>query len=195
MPAAVRPRLLLGKVYRTRDLARFSKNPSRMAKRLVAEGELRPLAHGIFVRPQQTKFGQAPPSREELMRAYLKGRRFVFSGPEQWNALSLGSTAMFASQLVYNESRSGKVTLGGRQFVLRRVAFPQNPTAEYFAVDLLKNHRQAGVSVGRIGNELARSVAEGRLSAGELRRNANRYGTKASARVVEHAIAAAMGTT
>ncbi len=194
MPAAVRPKLKPGKVYRTKDLAKYGKNSPRMAKRLVAEGQLQPLAHGLFVHPESSKFGPVPPSREELMRGYLNGGRFVFSGPEQWNALSLGSTALFASQLVYNETRSGEVELGGRHFTLRRVAFPDACSAEYFAVDLLKNHRKAGVSLRQVETELSRAILEGRLNPSKLKRNAKCYGTKSTETVVERAIAAAVRT-
>ena len=192
MPAAVRPKLKRGKAYRTRDLARYGKNPSRLAKRLVTEGRLQPLARGLFVHPERSKFGQVPPGREELMRAYLNKGRFIFSGPEQWNALGLGSTAMFASQLVYNETRSGEVKLGGRSFTLRRVAFPDAPTAEYYAVDLMKNHRKAGISLAQIETELCRAIAEGRFKPSKLRSNVKRYGTKSVETAVENAIAAAV---
>ncbi len=192
MPAAARPKLKPGKVYRTMDLEKYGKNAPRLAKRLVGEGRLHPLGRGIFVHRETSKFGALPPSREELMRAYLNGGRFIFSGPEQWNVLNLGSTALFASQLVYNEARSGEVELGGRRFTLRRVAFPQNPAAEYFAIDLIKNHRQAGVSVGRIEKAVSRAVAEGRLKPSELRRSAKRYGRKSTETVVETAISRAM---
>jgi hypothetical protein len=55
------------------------------------------------------------------MRAFLDGGPFVFTSPERWNALGLGSTAVFAAPLVYNTKRSGAFELGGRRFVLRRV--------------------------------------------------------------------------
>ena len=61
MPAAIRPKLKAGKVYRTSELARFGTNPPRIAKRLVSEGQLRPLAHGLFVHPEISKFGEVPP--------------------------------------------------------------------------------------------------------------------------------------
>jgi hypothetical protein len=191
MPAAVRPKLIPGRVYRTEQLARYGKNPSRLAKRLVAEGKLRPLAHGMFIHPQETKFGAAPATSQALMRSYLKGGHFVFSGPEQWNALSLGATAMFGPELVYNERRTGKVTLGGRQFLLRRVAFPEHPTPEYFAIDLLKNHRMAGISMREIELAMSRAIRGGRLRRSELRSNASLYGTKRAVQVVDHAIAGA----
>ncbi len=191
MPAAAIPSFKPGKVYRTQDLKRFGRNAPRLAKRLVAEGHLRPVARGLFVHPEVSKFGPVPPTREALMRAYLNGGRFLFSGPEQWNALGLGSTALFASQLVYNTTRSGEVALGRRRFVLRRVAFPKNPSAEYFVIDLLKNHRKAGVPLGRIVPELTRAVATGRLSRTELREQAALYGTTSTQRIVESAIVAA----
>ena len=125
------------------------------------------------------------------MGGFLKGRPFIFSGPEQWNSLGLGSTAMFTAQLVYNHVRSGEVTLGGRRFVLRRVAFRESPSPEYFAVDLIKNHRKAGVSLEVIRTKLASAVAEGRLRRSHLRREARRFGTKAALECVEEAIALA----
>ena len=82
-----------GRVYRTRDLATWSANPPRLAKRLVDQGELVPLAHGLFARPKQSRFGPVPPLDEEIMRAFLDGGAFVFTGPERWNALGLGTTA------------------------------------------------------------------------------------------------------
>jgi len=190
MPAAIRPKLKPGKVYRTSELARYGTNPPRIAKRLVSEGELKPLAHGLFVHPESSRFGEVPPSKEELMRGYLKGRPFVFSGPEQWNSLGLGSTSMFAAQLVYNHVRTGEVMLGGRRFILRRVAFPESPPPEYFAVDLIKNHRKAGVSLEVIRMKLAIAVAEGRLKRSRLRREAKRFGTRTTLECVEEAIAA-----
>ena len=191
MPAATRPKLKPGKVYRTRDLQRYGKNAPRMAKRLVSEGQLRPIAHGLFVHPETSSFGEVPPSKEELMRGYLKGRPFIFSGPEQWNPLRLGSTAMFTAQLVYNNVRSGEVVFGGRRFILRRVAFPETPSPEYFTVDLTKNHQKVGVSLDLICSRLTHAIAEGRLKPSKLRREAKRFGTKASVACVEKAIAAA----
>ena len=191
MPAAARPRLKPGKVYRTKDLARYGKNTPRLAKRLVAEGQLRPLAHGLFVHPEKSKFGSVPPNSEELMRGYLNRGRFIFSGPRQWNALGLGSTALFASQLVYNDVRTGEVELGGRRFTLRRVAFPNSPTAEYYAVDLIKNHRKAGISLRRIEEKLGRAIARRRFEPTRLRQIAKRYGTRSAETVVENAIVAA----
>lgn len=98
-----------GRVYRTRDLATWSANAPRLAKRLVDQGELVPLAHGLFAHPKQSRFGPVPPLDEEIMRAFLDGGPFVFTGPERWNALGLGTTAVFTVPLVYNTSARARL--------------------------------------------------------------------------------------
>src|SRR5919197_5697510 len=146
MPAPSHPELEPGRVYRTRDLAAWGSNAPRLAKRLVRDGVLVPLAHGLFAHPRHGRFGTVPPTDDELMRAFLDGAPFVFTGPDRWNALGLGTTAMFAVPLVYNTKRSGTFELGGRRFVLRRVAFPERPQREWYAVDLLEHADEAGAS-------------------------------------------------
>lgn len=54
-----------------------------------------------------------PPSAKEVVRAFVKDSPYVFTGPEYWNALGLGSTAVFPVQPVYNTKRSGEYQLGG----------------------------------------------------------------------------------
>src|SRR5688500_1422314 len=127
MNAPATPHLTPGRVYRTRELARWSANAPRLAKRLVREGALRPLAHGLFVHPKKGRFGEVPPTDDELMRSFLDDTPFVFTGPDRWNALGLGSTSLFATALVYITKRSGTFELNGRRFALRRVQFPKKP--------------------------------------------------------------------
>ena len=134
MSTAAQPQLEPGRAYRTRDLRRWSANPTRLARRLVDEGKLREASHGLYYAPIPTRFGPAPPPSEELLRAFLGGEPFLVTGPPYWNALGLGSTAMFAVTLVYNTRRSGEFQLGGRRFLLRRVYFPETPTAEWFVI-------------------------------------------------------------
>ena len=100
-----------------------------------------------------------PPTDEELIRAFLDGTPFVFTGPDRWNALGLGSTALFAAPLVYNTKRSGTFELGGRKFVLRRVAFPESPPVEWFVIDLLEHADQAGTSRADVAMALARALS------------------------------------
>lgn len=183
-----RPYLEPGRVYRTRDLATWSANAPRLAKRLVAQGELVPLAHGLFARPKQSRFGPVPPLDEEIMRAFLDGGPFVFSGPERWNALGLGTTAVFAVPLVYNTKRSGTFTFGKRRFVLRRVAFPHDTPTEWFVVDLMEHADQAAASPDDVADVLARALALGKFHRERLRDMAKRYGSRATIARVERAL-------
>lgn len=188
MSTAARPQLEPGRAYRTRDLRRWSANPTRLARRLVNEGKLREAAHGLYYAPVPSKFGPAPAADEELLRAYLCGEPFLVTGPPHWNALGLGSTAMFATTLVYNTRRTGEVVLGGRRFLLRRVYFPEDPTPEWFVVDLLQHHDMAGVALSELREALAATLQLGRWDRERLREMAETYGTKATLALVENAL-------
>lgn len=189
MTAPAQPVLEPGHVYRTRDLAAWGANAPRLAKRLVKKGMLLQLAPGLFVHPKRGRFGIVPASDEEILRAFLDGGPFVVTGPERWNALGLGSTAAFAAPLVYNTKRSGTFDLGGRRFVLRRVAFPPQPSAEWYAIDLLENADKAGASRADLAVALARGVALGKFDRDRLRDVARRFGTKETQALVEPALA------
>jgi len=181
------PNLKPGVVYRTRDLGRWGANPSRLAKRLVAEGQLVPLRHGLFVHPKHGRFGTVPPDDRELMRAFVGGP-FVFTGPDRWNALGLGSTAAFANPLVYNTKRSGLFDMGGRTFRLRRVDFPRKPTPEWFVVDLFDHADEAGADRRELTLALSRAIADGRLDNARLRQMSRRFGSMRTQALVESAI-------
>ena len=193
MSLASAPRLRPGRVYRTHDLERWSANAPRLAQRLVRDGKLLPLAHGLFASPGKSRFGAVPPSEHEVMRAFLEGGPFVFTGPDRWNALGLGTTAVFAMPLVYNTKRSGEFELGGRRYLLRRVAFPKTVTAEWFAVDLFEHASQAGTSRADLAEALVRALSRGVFDRERLREMANRYGTKQTAALVDSALEASGG--
>lgn len=194
MTTAAHPELRAGQTYRTRDLARWGKNPARLARRLVREGRLREVTHGLYYTPVPSKFGPAPVADEVLLRAFLDGEPFLISGPPRWNALGLGATAMFASTLVYNTLRTGDFTLAGRTFGLRRVYFPEAPTPEWFVVDLLKHHDMAGVALSELRTNLVATLRLGRWDLERLREMVATYGTKAIAALVEECIAEARPT-
>lgn len=177
MTASARPNLEPGKVYRTSDLARWSANPTRLAARLVDQGELVRLRRGLFAAPRASRWGNVPPSDDALLTSFLGGSPYIVTGPPRWNALGLGATAMFAMPLVYNTLRSGVFDLGGRPFLLRRVRFPTNPPPEWFAVDLLMNAEQAGASLTALMGALARAVLAGRLDRARLQQMAKAYAT------------------
>jgi len=190
MSTAAKPDLQPGRAYRTRDLRRWSANPTRLAKRLVREGKLRQAAHGLFYAPVPSRFGPAPPDETELLRAFFAGRPFIISGPPRWNALGLGATAMFASTLVYNTRRTGEFTLDGRPYLLRRVLFPEHPSPEFYVVDLIQHHDMAGVSLAELEGRLVATLKQGRWDRERLVEMAERFGTKATLALVERCLAA-----
>ena len=179
-----------GRVYRTAEFGRWTRNPTRLAARLAERGTLRRLGHGLYLRPHSSHFGDVPPSDEALLRAFLGDAPFVVTGPPAWNALGLGATAVHADTLVYNTKRSGTFVLGGRTFRLRRVAFPECPPAEWFVVDLLEHANAAGVSRVDVVGALGRALAAGRFDAERLRALTGRYAGQAVQTMLEPLLAA-----
>jgi hypothetical protein len=175
-----------GEVFRTRELR--TKNPARYARQLVAEGKLRQLQRGLYAVPKPTRFGEAPPPSENLVTKFLGGSDFVFTGPDRWNALGLGTTAMFVEQLVYNRKRTGTFDLAGQRFRLRRVAFPRKPSPEWFVVDLFENAAAVGGSHETLTAALGNSLREGRFDREALSRAAKKYGTKRTRDAVARAL-------
>jgi hypothetical protein len=191
MSLAAQPKLKPGKAYRTRELRRFGANPARLARRLVLEGKLQQAAHGLYYAPVQSRFGQAPPTDDEILRGFLGDSPFVITGPPKWNALGLGATAMFAATLAYNQKRSGEFTFDGRRFLLRRVYFPEAPSPEWFVIDLLQHHEMAGIALAELRDRLIATLREGRWNRERLRAMAGQYGTKATLALVEQCLRAA----
>jgi hypothetical protein len=193
MPAPSQPQLEAGRVYRTRDLAAWGANAPRLAKRLVRDGVLVSLGRGLFVRPKRGRFGVVPPADNEIMRAFLDGTPFVLMGPERWNTLRLGTTAMFAAPLVCNTKRSGTFEIGSRRFILRRVAFPARPTPDWYVIDLFEHAAEAGSSRPELAAALARAVGRGRFDCDLLLLMARRFGTRPTQVLVEAAVRARRG--
>ncbi len=183
------PRLRTGRVYRTKDLRQWSANPARLADRLVAEGTLRKLRRGLYHRPRTSRFGDIPPADRELVRAFLGSRNFVFTGPDKWNTLGLGSTGVAATRLVYNRRRTENAELDGRRFRFRRVQFPKDTTPEWYVVDLFENAGLAGVDREDLARNLKRALDQNRFDPDQLSDVASRYGSRSTQRLVEGALA------
>lgn len=175
-PASVH--LSPGTVYRTAHLGRWGANPTRLARRLEAEGRLRRLAQGLYYAPAKSKFGEVPPSDEALLDAFLDGSPWTVTGPPQWNALALGSTQLFARPLVYNTKLSGTRKVGGRSFEFKRVAFPAEPSPEWFVVDLMRNAARVGLERDELKDRLRTALREGRFSSSRLQEMASRFGRR-----------------
>jgi hypothetical protein len=175
MAPAATPELVPGTVLRTAALRRWGANPTRLAQRLEARGVVQRIGHGFVYVPKGTRFGTAPPTEEALLDALLGGAPYVVTGPLAWNALGLGSTAMFAHPLVYNTKRSGTVRLADRTLRLRRVAFPSQPCPEWFVIDLLENARSVGLDRQSALARLRTAVRGGRFDEQRLLQMAERF--------------------
>ena len=188
MPAATCVQLHPGDVIRTMDLRKRygAKNPSRVVKRLVSEGRLRPIERGLYAVPQPSKFGDVPPQDDTLIRKFLNTSDFIFTGPDRWNALGLGSTAVFPMRLVYNRKRHGDVELDNRRFRLRQCTrLPTKPSAEWFAIDLIENASSVGLDLETLEERLRAAVRQGSFDPVALRRVAGQYGTKPTRELVD----------
>lgn len=179
-----------GRVYRTADLAKWTANPTRLAKQLVAQGLLKPLATGLYAAPKHTKFGDAPPKPEAIMDAFLGGDPYIFTGPEYWNALQLGATALYPVHIVYNKKRTGEFQFGGHRFVLRRCNFPKRPIPEWYVIDLIKHRDDVGLDKDTIVYKLQNALTRGTLQAHTLNNVAHEFGTKEVQALIRQAIEA-----
>lgn len=132
--------LRAGRVYRREDLARVSNAVDRHLRELVAGGQLKKLAQGLYYVPRQSTFGAVPPDDHELVAAFLRDKDFLIFSPSIYNTLGLGTTQLYNRTLVYNHKRHGVFTLGNRQFDCRvKPRFPKKLTPEFLFVDMLNN--------------------------------------------------------
>lgn len=137
---ALKARLKPGHAYRREDLTRWSNAVDRHLKQLVADGTLTKMSGGLYYRPRQTVFGEAPAADEELVRRFLKDWRFLLASPNVYNRLGVGTTQLYDKTVVYNHKRHGVFSLGGRTFEFRaKPAFPNKLTREFLLVDLVNN--------------------------------------------------------
>lgn len=132
--------LRAGHVYRREDLARVSNAVDRHLRELIADGQLKKLAQGLYYAPRQSTFGAVPPDDRTLITAFLRDTEFLIFSPSIYNTLGLGTTQLYNRTLVYNHRRHGVFTLGNRQFDCRvKLRFPKKLTPEFLFVDMLNN--------------------------------------------------------
>lgn len=150
-----------GRVYRRQDLLGFSTAVDRDLKTLVAAGEVRKLAGGLYCRSLQNRFGAAPPDDKELVRAFLKTDDFLLTSYNNFTALGLGLTQVYSTYVVYNHRRAGDFQLGRKHFKFRLVpSYPASLTKEYLLVDLLNNLRNLPDDVSAVLRNLKSCLGE-----------------------------------
>jgi hypothetical protein len=182
------PPLEPGAVYRPSDFAAYSKQPSKLVVRLVKEGLLCSAGQGLNYAPKPARFGPVPPSDEALVGAFLRGARFQFTGPEYWNTLGLGGTAMFVVGMVYNDQVEGEISFNRRRFLFMKEPFPTPLRAEWFVVDFINRHDMAGVALSEVGDFLVAQLRLGKFRGDHLRRMAARFGKDEAKKLVKDSL-------
>ena len=134
--------LRAGKVYRREDLVPYSTSVDRELQQLVAAGRLTKAAQGLYYAPRKSVFGDAPPTEEAMLAAFLKDKEFLCFNPSVYNSLRLGTTQLYNKAIVYNHKRHGVFKLDHRHYDFRmkhRFPLPGQVTTEYLLVDMLNN--------------------------------------------------------
>jgi hypothetical protein len=171
----LRKHLRSGKLYRRKDLEKWSAAVDRHLKELVLAGDLVKLSGGLYLCPKQTAFGHAPADDKELTRAFLKDNRFLLTSPNAYNALGVGTTQLYNETVVYNHKRHGRFKLGGRVFEFRRKPyFPKRLTEEFLLVDLVNNLKQLAEEPEQVLRQVKKKALQ--LNPTSLRRAAHEYG-------------------
>jgi len=125
-------------VYRRTDLLRWSNSVDRHLKKLIAGGTLQKLRRGLYYRPRQFEFGEAPADEKALLKAFLGTNRCVVISPNVYNQLGVGTTQLYNTRVVYNQERNGTFLFGNRIFTFkRRSRIPRQLSAEFLLVDLV----------------------------------------------------------
>lgn len=157
----MRSRLRAGKIYRRKDIQEFSGSVDRDLKILVETGTLKKVNSGIYYVPKRTAFGEAPPDRTQMVKAFLKDDKFLLTSPNNYNTLCVGTTQLYNTTVVYNHKRHGKFMLGGNCFEFRMTqVFPKTLSKEFLLVDLLNNLGTLPEDAGYIKEQVKRKLTE-----------------------------------
>jgi hypothetical protein len=168
-----------GRVYRRRDLQSFTTAIDRDLKTLVRKGEIKKLTSGIYYRPRKNPFGVTPPNDYELVRAFLKTEDFLLFSYNLFNQLGLGLTQVYNNCVIYNHKRTGRFTLGGKQFIFRIIpAYPTKVSKEYLLIDLLNNLKHLPDDTSSVLKNLSARLKD--FDQDKLKRCLNLYGNHAA---------------
>lgn len=170
--------LTAGQVYSWKDLEEYSKSPGRDLKRLVDEGLLKKVGPGLYSPFKKSRFGEVPPSEEELVRVFLKGDDFLMFSTNLYNSLGVGLTQLKNETVVYNKKRYESINLSGREFKFKRPnnGYPKKLTAEFLVVDLMNNLKSMGEDPSNLQKNVRKAVHFNKFKTELLLELANMYG-------------------
>lgn len=187
----LRRHLRPGQVYRRQDLAQWSNAVDRHLKQLVGDGTLTKLAGGLYLYPQATVFGKAPPEDGKLVESFLRDDRFLLASPNAYNGLGVGTTQLYDMTVVYNHKRHGDFVLGGRKFAFRvKPSFPRTLSEEFLLVDLVNNLDQLAESKEEVLARVKQRVSS--FDTPRLQRAARDFGNVRARKFFAEALSADM---
>ena len=140
-----------GRVYRRKELNEYSNSVDRELAKLSFKGVVKKLSAGLYVKPEQSRFGKLPPDDKELVRAFLNNKQFLLMSFNYYTSLGLGLTQLYNEILVYNRRRHGQIKLGSKKFVFKNIPeFPKKPSREFLLIDMLNNLKSLGEDSSKI---------------------------------------------
>ena len=140
-----------------------------------SKGAVQKLSAGLYVKPEQSRFGELPPDDKELVRAFLNNNRFLLMSFNYYTSLGLGLTQLYNEVLVYNRRRHGKVKLGSKEFVFKNMPeFPQKLSREFLLIDMLNNLKSLGEDSSEVLKQLQKKKDDFNMRKTSLM--AKRYG-------------------
>lgn len=179
-----RKNLTAGKVYRRQELERWSNAIDRHLSELVKEGYLKKLSQGLYYAPKKTKFGEAPPDENTLLKGFLQDDQFIVVSPNMYNNLNMGLTQLYNKTWVYNHKRKGSFTLGNREFEFKlKSSFPKTLSKEYVLVDMLNNLSELAEDTSVVLNQFKKRVNDYNFD--NLYHMATRYGNSMTKKLVK----------
>ena len=140
-----------GRVYRRKELNEYSNSVDRELAKLSFKGVVKKLSAGLYVKPEQSRFGKLPPDDKELVRAFLNNKQFLLMSFNYYTSLGLALTQLYNEILVYNRRRHGQIKLGSKKFVFKNMPeFPKKPSREFLLIDMLNNLKSLGEDSSKI---------------------------------------------
>ena len=178
-----------GKSYRRSDLAVWSRSIDRDLQALVREGFLTKLKTGLYFRPKQSPFGDAPVDEREVVRTFLKDDRFLLTSPNAYNSLGVATTQLYNKRVVYNHKRHGDFELAGQTYSFRmKPHFPLKfVTQEFLLVDLMNNIDDLAEDRDALRENVRNRALQ--MDQRRLRHAVRRYGSLATRRFFDGVLA------
>lgn len=167
-----------GRVHTWHSLKPYSKSLGRNVKQLLGQGLLKKVGPGLYLSPENSRFGKLPPDDNALVSAFLKSDDFLLFPLSLYNSLGLGLTQLKNETVVYNKKRYEVVELSGRKFNFKRPnnGYPKKLTPEFLLVDFFNNIKSVGEPVDKLELQVKRKINSGKFDVPLLLKTANKYG-------------------